>query len=47
MYFDDAEKDLNVLMYDEMEDSFKILGEEYWKGTKLFFEAFVKGSETE
>jgi len=47
VYFDDAEKDLNVLMYDEMENSFKILDVDYWKGTKLFFEAFVKGSETE
>lgn len=41
VYFDDAEKDLNILMYDEKQKSFKILGEDNWKATKLFFERFV------
>ena len=43
-YFDDAEKDLNILMYDEKENSFRILGDDYWERTKSFFGAFVKAA---
>ena len=41
VYFDDAEKDLNINVYHEDKDSFEILEKEDWKATKLFFEEFV------
>ncbi|MFH1993507.1 MAG: hypothetical protein ABIK98_14065 [Pseudomonadota bacterium] len=44
VYFDDAEKDLNILMYGELKESFEILGQEDWKATRVFFERFVKSA---
>ena len=41
VYFDDAEKDLNIYMYSENKDSFEILQEEDWEATKVFFEGFI------
>ena len=42
VYFDDAEKDLNVQMYDDHKGSFELLKREDWKTTKEFFLEFVK-----
>jgi hypothetical protein len=33
-----------IAINDEKQNSFKILGEEYWEGTKSFFGAFVKAA---
>ena len=41
VYFDDAEKDLNIYVYSEDKKSFEILEKEDWKATKIFFEEFV------
>jgi len=42
VYFDDAEKDLNVRMYDDGAGAFERLDEKYWQATKKFFMAFVQ-----
>ena len=41
VYFDDAEKDLNIYVYSEDKKSFEILEEKDWEATKIFFEEFV------
>ncbi|MBU4012903.1 MAG: hypothetical protein KJ550_05500, partial [Proteobacteria bacterium] len=41
VYFDDAEKDLNIYVYSEDKKSFEILEKEDWEATKIFFEEFV------
>jgi hypothetical protein len=41
--FDDAEKDLNISVFDEKKQSFSMLEEEDWKTTRKFFEQFVIG----
>jgi len=42
VYFDDAERDLNISMYCEEKNDFEMLSNESWNETKLFFERFVK-----
>jgi predicted nucleotidyltransferase component of viral defense system len=44
VYFDDAEKDLNILMYSEPKKSFELLRQEDWKATSVFFERFVRSA---
>ena len=41
VYFDDAEKDLNIYVYSEDKKSFEILEKKEWETTKIFFEEFV------
>lgn len=41
VYFDDAEKDLNIQMYIENKRIFEVLSKEEWLTTKGFFEGFV------
>ncbi len=41
VYFDDAEKDLNILMYSESKKAFEILRQDDWEVIKRFFEEFV------
>lgn len=41
VYFDDAEKDLNVYMYSETKKFFEILQEQDWEEIKIFFEKFA------
>ena len=41
VYFDDAEKDLNIQMYIENKRIFEVLSKEEWLTTKEFFEGFV------
>jgi predicted nucleotidyltransferase component of viral defense system len=41
VYFDDAEKDLNIQMYNEGKQAFETLENEEWERTKAFFERFV------
>ena len=41
VYFDDAEKDLNIQMYIENKRIFEILSKKEWQTTKGFFEEFV------
>lgn len=42
VYFDDAEKDLNILINSELKKTFEILRQEDWETTRVFFERFVK-----
>ena len=42
VYFDDAERDLNIHIYSENSKTFEVLGAEEWEATKVFFERFVK-----
>jgi predicted nucleotidyltransferase component of viral defense system len=42
VYFDDAEKDMNILMNSELKKTFEILRQEDWEATRVFFERFVK-----
>lgn len=44
VYFDDAEKDLNMLLYSEPKKSFERLRQEDWKATRVFFERFVRAA---
>lgn len=41
VYFDDAEKDLNIQMYNDQSQVFENLGKDAWEETKSFFERFV------
>jgi len=41
VYFDDAEKDLNIQMYIENKNIFEILSKKEWQTIKGFFEGFV------
>ncbi|MBW2646475.1 MAG: nucleotidyl transferase AbiEii/AbiGii toxin family protein [Deltaproteobacteria bacterium] len=41
VYFDDAEKDLNIQMYIENKRIFEILSKKEWQTIKGFFEGFV------
>jgi len=41
VYFDDAEKDLNVYMYSDNKKFFEILQEQDWEEIKIFFEKFA------
>lgn len=41
VYFDDAEKDLNIQMYNEGKQAFETLENEEWERAKAFFERFV------
>ena len=41
VYFDDAEKDLNIQMYIKNKKNFEILSKKDWQTTKRFFERFV------
>jgi len=41
VYFDDAEKDLNVYMYNDNKKSFGILQEQDWEKIKIFFQKFA------
>ncbi len=41
VYFDDAEKDLNVFMYDSDAGEFERLEEKTWEATKMFFQGFL------
>ena len=41
VYFDDAEKDLNIQMYIENKRIFEILSKKEWQTIKGFFEEFV------
>jgi len=41
VYFDDAEKDLNIQIYSDEKRAFERLGNETWERTKVFFEQFV------
>lgn len=45
VYFDDAEKDLNIQMYSPQAESFEMLSKEDWKATKVFFQDFVGSDE--
>lgn len=42
VYFDDAERDLNIRMYSELKKAFEVLRQEDWEATRVFFERFVK-----
>lgn len=42
VYFDDAERDLNIRVYSENKEAFEMLRRENWDATKAFFERFVK-----
>ncbi len=42
VYFDDAERDLNIRVYSENKEAFEMLRQENWDATKAFFERFVK-----
>ncbi len=42
VYFDDAERDLNIRVYNKNTKLFESLGQDDWKATRLFFENFVK-----
>ena len=44
VYFDDAERDLNIRMYSELNKAFEVLRQEDWEATRVFFERFVKSS---
>ena len=41
VYFDDAEKDLNILMYSVPKKAFEVLRQDDWEAIKRFFEEFV------
>lgn len=45
VYFDDAERDLNIHIYSENKKTFEVLRTEEWEATKVFFERFVKSGE--
>jgi predicted nucleotidyltransferase component of viral defense system len=45
VYFDDAERDLNIHIYSENRKIFEVLRAEEWEATKVFFERFVKSGE--
>ena len=45
VYFDDAERDLNIHIYSENRKTFEVLGVEEWEATKVFFEGFAKSGE--
>jgi len=45
VYFDDAEKDLNIYMYSLDTGSFEMLSKEDWKATKVFFQAFLESDK--
>jgi len=42
VYFDDAERDLNIRVYNQNTKLFESLAHADWKATRLFFENFVK-----
>jgi hypothetical protein len=42
IYFDDAEKDLNISMYDDAAGTFEHLDQNAWMATRKFFQSFVK-----
>ena len=42
VYFDDAERDLNIRMYSENKKAFELLSAQDWEATRVFFEKFVK-----
>ncbi len=42
VYFDDAERDLNIRMYSELKKAFEVLRQEDWEATRVFFERFAK-----
>ena len=42
VYFDDAEKDLNVNMYHDEAGAFEHLDQNTWMATKKFFRSFAK-----
>lgn len=42
VYFDDAERDLNIRMYSENKKAFEMLSAQDWEATRVFFEKFVK-----
>lgn len=42
VYFDDAERDLNIYLYSENKRTFEMLSDQNWKTTRVFYEKFVK-----
>ena len=42
IYFDDAERDLNLNMYVADTQGFERLADDTWLNTKLFFENLIK-----
>jgi len=44
VYFDDAERDLNVNIYNDARMTFERLSDQVWKTTRVFFENFVKST---
>ena len=44
VYFDDAERDLNIRMYSGLKKAFEVLRPKEWEATRVFFERFVKSS---